>query len=86
MVPDLLSSNLCSLRGGEERFAFSVIWELTKDAEILDTKFMKSVIRSRVRGFRLFNSLIDIFHRVLMKIVWYSICILKVKIREFFKA
>ncbi|PIK49709.1 hypothetical protein BSL78_13385, partial [Apostichopus japonicus] len=47
MVPDLLSSNLCSLRGGEERFAFSVIWELTKDAEILDTKFMKSIIRSR---------------------------------------
>ena len=30
MVPGLLSSNLCSLRGGEERFAFSCIWEMTE--------------------------------------------------------
>lgn len=29
MVPELLSSNLCSLRGEEERYAMSVIWELT---------------------------------------------------------
>jgi hypothetical protein len=34
MVPDLLSSNLCSLRGGEERLAFSVIWELTDKAQV----------------------------------------------------
>ncbi len=47
MVPDLLSSNLCSLRGGEERFAFSTIWELTPNAEIVSKRFMKSVIRSR---------------------------------------
>ena len=46
MVPELLSSNLCSLRGGEERFAFSTIWEMTPDAEIVSTKFMKSIIRS----------------------------------------
>ena len=36
MVPDLLSSNLCSLRGNVDRFAFSVIWELTDDGEIVD--------------------------------------------------
>ena len=47
MVPELLSSNLCSLRGGEERLAFSVIWEITQEAEILSTRFTKSVIRSR---------------------------------------
>ena len=47
MVPELLSSNLCSLRGGEERFAFSVIWELTPHADIISTRFCKSVIRSR---------------------------------------
>ena len=34
MVPELLSGNLCSLRGGEERLAFSVIWEVTHDAEV----------------------------------------------------
>eukprot|EP00049_Salpingoeca_infusionum_P001523 m.48938 g.48938 ORF g.48938 m.48938 type:complete len:1097 (-) comp11071_c0_seq2:2033-5323(-) len=48
MVPGLLSSNLCSLRGGEERFAFSCMWELTPDAEVVRTDFAKTVIRSRV--------------------------------------
>merc|ERR1711981_595027 len=48
MVPELLSSNLCSLRGGEERFAFSCVWEMTPQAEIINTKFHKSIIRSRV--------------------------------------
>ena len=48
MVPDLLSSNLCSLRGNEERFAFSVIWEMTPDVEIVNVKFHKSIIKSKV--------------------------------------
>ncbi|ETN71598.1 RNB-like protein [Necator americanus] len=47
MLPALLSSNLCSLRGGEERYAFSVIWTMTPDAEILDTKYHKSLICSK---------------------------------------
>ena len=47
MVPELLSSNLCSLRGGVERFAFSCVWEMTPKAEIVHTKFHKSIIRSR---------------------------------------
>ena len=47
MVPELLSSNLCSLREGEERLSFSCIWELTTKADILNTKFVKSVISSR---------------------------------------
>ncbi|XP_034253802.1 exosome complex exonuclease RRP44 [Thrips palmi] len=47
MVPELLSSNLCSLRGNVERFAFSCIWEITKNAEIVNTKFHKSVICSK---------------------------------------
>ncbi|CAH1972586.1 unnamed protein product [Acanthoscelides obtectus] len=47
-VPDLLSSNLCSLRGGEERFAFSCIWEIDKNANILNTRFHKSIIKSKV--------------------------------------
>ena len=47
MVPGLLSSNLCSLRGNEERFAFSCVWELDKNANILKTKFHKSVIESK---------------------------------------
>jgi len=47
MVPELLSSNLCSLRGGVERFAFSCVWEIDPDANIVKTKFHKSVIKSR---------------------------------------
>ncbi|XP_073988911.1 exosome complex exonuclease RRP44-like protein Dis3 [Rhodnius prolixus] len=47
MVPDLLSSNLCSLRGGEERLAFSCIWELSPQAEIVSTRYQKSVIKSK---------------------------------------
>jgi len=47
MVPILLSSNLCSLRGGEERLAFSVIWTINENAEIESTKFHKSIIKSK---------------------------------------
>ena len=47
MVPELLSSNLCSLREGEERLAFSCIWELTPQADIVSTAFAKSIIKSR---------------------------------------
>ncbi|KAK7873514.1 hypothetical protein R5R35_008776 [Gryllus longicercus] len=47
MVPELLSSNLCSLRGNEERFAFSCVWEMTREARIVATRFHKSIIRSR---------------------------------------
>ncbi|KPJ02851.1 Exosome complex exonuclease RRP44 [Papilio xuthus] len=47
MVPDLLSSNLCSLRGGEERLAFSCVWQIDENANVLSTKFHKSVIKSR---------------------------------------
>lgn len=47
MVPELLSSNLCSLRGGEERFAFSCVWEIDENANIINTKFHKSIIKSK---------------------------------------
>ncbi|XP_060801952.1 exosome complex exonuclease RRP44 [Amyelois transitella] len=47
MVPELLSSNLCSLRGGEERLAFSCVWEIDENANVLATKFHKSVIKSK---------------------------------------
>ncbi|XP_073520066.1 exosome complex exonuclease RRP44 [Phyllobates terribilis] len=47
MVPELLSSNLCSLRSDVDRLAFSCIWEINHNAEILNTKFTKSVINSK---------------------------------------
>ncbi|KAJ7480098.1 hypothetical protein B0H11DRAFT_2158020 [Mycena galericulata] len=47
MLPALLGTNLCSLRPNVERLAFSAIWELTPEAEIVDVRFTKSVIKSK---------------------------------------
>ncbi|ODN80426.1 hypothetical protein, variant [Cryptococcus amylolentus CBS 6039] len=47
MLPALLGTNLCSLRPFVERLAFSVIWELNEDAEIVNVRFVKSVIASK---------------------------------------
>ncbi|KIY50234.1 RNB-domain-containing protein [Fistulina hepatica ATCC 64428] len=47
MLPALLGTNLCSLRPHVERLAFSVIWELTPEAEIVNVRFTKSVITSK---------------------------------------
>ncbi|MBE3110742.1 MAG: RNB domain-containing ribonuclease, partial [Acidobacteria bacterium] len=47
MLPMLLGTDLCSLKPYVERFAFSVIWEMTPDAEIVGSRFNKSVIKSR---------------------------------------
>ncbi|KAE9408711.1 RNB-domain-containing protein [Gymnopus androsaceus JB14] len=47
MLPSLLGTNLCSLRPFVERLAFSSIWELTPDADIVSVRFTKSVIKSK---------------------------------------
>ena len=47
MLPKPLTEDICSLRANVERLAFSVIWEITENAEILSTSFTKSVIKSR---------------------------------------
>lgn len=47
MLPMLLGTDLCSLKPYVERYAFSVLWEITPDAEIVSADFSKSVIRSR---------------------------------------
>ncbi|KAI8365401.1 exosome complex exonuclease RRP44 [Radiomyces spectabilis] len=47
MLPALLGTNLCSLRSNVDRLAFSCIWELNKDAEIVNVDFTKSIIRSK---------------------------------------
>lgn len=47
MLPMLLGTDLCSLKPYVERYAFSVIWEVTPDADIVSADYTKSVIRSR---------------------------------------
>lgn len=45
MLPEKLC-RICSLSAGKDRLAFSVIWEMTSDAEIVKHRFAKTVIRS----------------------------------------
>ena len=47
MLPTLLGTDLCSLKPYVERYAFSVLWEMTDAAEIVSVRFTKSVIKSR---------------------------------------
>ncbi|XP_002521738.2 exosome complex exonuclease RRP44 homolog A [Ricinus communis] len=46
MLPKPLTEDICSLRADVERLAFSVIWEMTPQAEIITTRYAKSVIKS----------------------------------------
>lgn len=46
MLPGLLTTDLCSLKGNVDRYAFSVIWEVTPNADILNVEFKKSLIHS----------------------------------------
>ncbi len=46
MLPRLLCETLCSLNPNVDRFAFSVIWKLNQNAEIIDEWFGKTIIRS----------------------------------------
>ncbi|KAG6045079.1 hypothetical protein E4U17_000286 [Claviceps sp. LM77 group G4] len=47
MLPPLLGTDLCSLKPYVERFAFSVLWEVNDNADIVNVRFTKSVIKSR---------------------------------------
>lgn len=47
MLPMLLGTDLCSLKPYVDRFAFSVIWELNENADIVNVDFTKSLIKSR---------------------------------------
>ena len=47
MLPMLLGTDLCSLKPYVERYAFSTIWEVTPDADVVSASFTKSVILSR---------------------------------------
>ena len=47
MLPTLLGTDLCSLKPYVERYAFSTIWEITPNADVVQSSFTKSVIRSR---------------------------------------
>ncbi|KAL0462391.1 UNVERIFIED_CONTAM: Exosome complex exonuclease RRP44A [Sesamum latifolium] len=46
MLPKPLTEDICSLRSDVERLTFSVIWEMTPEAEIISTRYTKAIIKS----------------------------------------
>lgn len=50
MLPKALSNGICSLNEDELRLAFSCLMRLDNNGELTDYRFVKSVIRSRVKG------------------------------------
>ena len=50
MLPKALSNGICSLNGGEDRYALSALISLDKSGNILSCDCRETVIRSKVRG------------------------------------
>lgn len=46
MLPAVLSANLCSLLGQQDRYALSVFWELDQNFNVLATWYGRTCIRS----------------------------------------
>ncbi|XP_047968505.1 exosome complex exonuclease RRP44 homolog A-like [Salvia hispanica] len=46
MLPKPLTEDICSLRADVERLTFSVIWEMTPEAEIISTRYTKAIVKS----------------------------------------
>ncbi|KAK3090437.1 hypothetical protein FSP39_011852 [Pinctada imbricata] len=59
MLPAVLSSNLCSLISGVDRYAMSVIWELDSKYEVVDVWYGKTIIRS---SYKLFYEMAQAIH------------------------
>lgn len=47
MLPKLLTEILCSLTSGVDHVSFSVIWEITPNADIVNVEYTKSIIHPK---------------------------------------
>ena len=60
MLPKQLSNGICSLNEDETRLAFSCLMQLDENGNIRQYRFVKTVIRSRVKGvYKEINALLD---------------------------
>ncbi len=60
MLPKQLSNGVCSLNEDEVRLAFSCLMQLDGNGNILQYRFVKTIIRSRVKGvYKEINLLLD---------------------------
>ncbi|TXN37660.1 ribonuclease R [Flagellimonas hymeniacidonis] len=49
MLPEILSNNACSLRPNEEKYTFSAVFEMDKNASLINQWFGRTVINSNER-------------------------------------
>jgi ribonuclease R len=49
MLPEVLSNDLCSLNPNEEKLAFSAIFKMNSNGDVLDRWFGKTIIKSKKR-------------------------------------
>ena len=70
MLPERLSADICSLREGEERLAFSVLLEINKRSEVVKSDFLPSIVKSDAR--MTYNSVFKIFSGEKKEINKYS--------------
>jgi ribonuclease R/exosome complex exonuclease DIS3/RRP44 len=49
MLPEVLSNNACSLRPNEEKYTFSAVFEIDKNAKVVDKWFGRTVTYSDSR-------------------------------------
>jgi len=70
MLPERLSADICSLREGEERLAFSVLLEINKQSEVVKSDFLPSIIKSDAR--MTYSSVFKIFSGEKKEINKYS--------------
>ena len=60
MLPKILSNGVCSLNGGEDRYALSAFMNLDRNGNIIYTSLHNSIINSKVRGvYSELNNIID---------------------------
>jgi len=60
MLPQKLSNNLCSLNPGVDRLAFSVIWKMDKNGNVLSQWIGRTIIRSCCKmNYNLAGAIID---------------------------
>ena len=50
MLPPELSNGICSLNPNEDRLAFSALMKIDFEGELVEYKFAKTIIRSRIKG------------------------------------
>lgn len=60
MLPEALSNGVCSLNAGTEKLTFSALMDFDREGNMIDYRFAKTVINSKVRG--VYSEVNEIFH------------------------